>query len=398
MTLNITQDNTRTEQLGSYGAQIIHKLYELAVDSDNTVTLRGTINSASAYEDDVTYLNTEFGPDLTVNATMQYVSFEDANAAKVCAVFFGDGTGVTKAQMASADFSDNNKHDITVNGQTFTNQTFTNVFRACGATKFNEFKYCTGVSQFGPEHGLQGNSTTLEITLPTTCTTIKGYSFLKGAGQTGSAVTTINGINNVTYFNAFALWGSNLTPVELDFTKITGVYQESNATYAYSNKVTGLVKLNSSYNWDSTKQFNVFSGDRGQYVRKLVFPETFIAENVDVSRTNSCNTFIFLTLTPCTNTISGWRNQNWQQNDYPEGARHMYWPDSICPNTSWTNEGSGNYTNTQTGIKLNYMTEPEPLSNYANISEANKDELISYGCTVTGSSLGNYVVKAPNEP
>lgn len=33
------------------------------------------------------------------------------------------------------------------------------------------------------------------------------------------------------------------------------------------------------------------------------------------------------------------------------------------------------------------------LSEYANISEDNKDELISYGCTVTGTS-GNYVVTA----
>jgi hypothetical protein len=49
MNITITQDNSRVEVLGSNGASIIEKLYKLAIDPNNTLTLEGNISSTAAY-------------------------------------------------------------------------------------------------------------------------------------------------------------------------------------------------------------------------------------------------------------------------------------------------------------------------------------------------------------
>lgn len=68
MNITITQDNSRVEVLGSNGASIINKLYNLAIDPNNTLTLEGNISSTSAYADQVSYLTTNY-PDLIINVT-----------------------------------------------------------------------------------------------------------------------------------------------------------------------------------------------------------------------------------------------------------------------------------------------------------------------------------------
>lgn len=69
MNITITQDNSRVEVLGSNGASIIDKLYKLAIDPNNTLTLEGNISSTSAYGYQVDYLNTNYGPDFIVSTT-----------------------------------------------------------------------------------------------------------------------------------------------------------------------------------------------------------------------------------------------------------------------------------------------------------------------------------------
>lgn len=152
--------------------------------------------------------------------------------------------------------------------------------------------------------------------------------------------------------------------------------------------------------WDSTKDFDCI----GQHCEatKVVHLETFVCKNHNFNQANYCNIIIFLnsSIRPFI-YCNGWRNQNLAPAGLtPDGQRHMYWPDSICPQTSdLVNTSSGTYETTVLGetVTLYYCAKPEPLSNYANISEANKDELISYGCTITGSGLGNYIVKTPGE-
>jgi len=51
MNITIKQDNSRVEQLNSNSASIVEKLYELAIDPNNTLTLEGNISGNSAYAD-----------------------------------------------------------------------------------------------------------------------------------------------------------------------------------------------------------------------------------------------------------------------------------------------------------------------------------------------------------
>lgn len=65
MHLYIEQNTGLTENVNS---SIISKLYELAIsgDLDETSDLKGRLHSASGYEDQVSYLNTNF-PDLYIS-------------------------------------------------------------------------------------------------------------------------------------------------------------------------------------------------------------------------------------------------------------------------------------------------------------------------------------------
>ena len=69
MNITITQDNSRVEILGSNGAIIISKLYNLAIDPNNTLILKGNVSTNSAYGDEVDYLNQHYGPDFIVSVT-----------------------------------------------------------------------------------------------------------------------------------------------------------------------------------------------------------------------------------------------------------------------------------------------------------------------------------------
>lgn len=126
MNITITQDNSRIEQLGSNGAAIIDKLYELAIDPNNILTLKGNISTTGAYGFQVDYLNTNYGPNLTVNATNRYIYFEDPNIESYLAsINIGTNGKVTEAQAAAAT--------VVANAANTT------------ITKFNELKYFTSI-------------------------------------------------------------------------------------------------------------------------------------------------------------------------------------------------------------------------------------------------------------
>lgn len=392
MNITITQDNSRIETLGSNGASIIQKLYDLAIDSNNTLTLRGNISSTSAYGDQVDYLNNTYGPDFIVSATNKYLKFEDANAERVCAQYFGDGTGCTISDLANANFA------TTVNGVDFGT-----AFKNAGVVKFNEFKYCTGVTDTSVSNTqpFRNNHTLEEFTLPTSCKTISAYTFC-GSSQEDSIAPKINGIENITYIQNFGFWGwgsgqndedvVSANRMEIDWRNINGVW---NSMYAASNAFKGNVILPKypTDAWTSSRDFSIFTDGRGQYITKIVFPETFICRQCQFSSMYSCNTFIFLTQTPCTEYISMWRNQNWGVGD-----PHLYVPRSLYDTMDSTVLADTSYSEKQytSSIKISYGPTPEPLDNYANISDTNKDELVSYGCTATGST-GNWTIKAPGE-
>lgn len=395
MNITITQDNSRVEVLGSNGASIIQKLYELAIDPNNTLTLEGNISSTAAYADQVTYLTTNY-PDLIINATNLYIRFEDSKAAAVCSEYFGDGTGCTATQLATADFTKS------INGTSFAT-----AFKNAGVQKFNELQYCTNITDtsIGGSWLLQDNTTLQEITLPSSCITVKSYTFKSVASAAGALDVKINGANNIRVIESYGFWGwdnsddfntkdTSKNRLEIDWRNITSCAWEY--FYATSDAFKGVVILpkNPTDQWLSSRNFSVFGENRGGYITKVVFPETFTCKNISGTQMKSCDYLIFLTLTPCNGEIALWRNKNWGA----ESSCRIFFPDSLYNQLDAsvladTSYGSKQYT---PNIKITYGSTPEPLSNYANISDANKDELLSYGCTATGST-GNWTIKAPGE-
>lgn len=52
-------------------------MYQLAMDPNNTVSYSGYLKSNSGYANQVEYLNNTFGPGLRIEATKEYLEFED---------------------------------------------------------------------------------------------------------------------------------------------------------------------------------------------------------------------------------------------------------------------------------------------------------------------------------
>lgn len=129
MNITITQDNSRVEVLGSNGASIIEKLYELAIDPTNTLTLEGQIYTPYAYGYQVDYLNTNYGPDFKVTVDGKYIRFEDPNViTHLSQMNIGTNGMVTEDQAAAVTVISNIENNNTV-------------------TKFNELRYFTNVTE-----------------------------------------------------------------------------------------------------------------------------------------------------------------------------------------------------------------------------------------------------------
>lgn len=128
MNITIIQDNSRQELLDSNGASIIQKLYQLAIDPNNTLTLEGNIDSTTAYGYQVDYLNTNYGPDFKISVANRYIYFEDPNMESYLASMgIGDNGKVTEAQAAAVT--------VIANASNST------------ITKFNELKYFTNITE-----------------------------------------------------------------------------------------------------------------------------------------------------------------------------------------------------------------------------------------------------------
>ena len=88
-------------------SSIISKLYELALDSTN-VTLSGNLQCDHCFENAYDYFTgyvtegVKRFPDLAINVTDgKYISFADSEVNRVLSNWWGDGIGVTNAQMAA---------------------------------------------------------------------------------------------------------------------------------------------------------------------------------------------------------------------------------------------------------------------------------------------------------
>lgn len=175
MNITITQDNSRVELLGSNGAAIISKLYQLAIDPNNTLTLRGNVSSTYGYGDEVDYLNQHYGPDFIVSATNRYIRFQDSEVFNVLmSNNIGDSTGITQQVAAS----------VSSLGTMFRNNT--------SITSFNELVHFTNVTTLGYSGA---------------------YYSPQGAFQGCTNLTSID-LSNVKRIGGGAFWGcTNLTNI-----------------------------------------------------------------------------------------------------------------------------------------------------------------------------------------
>ena len=373
-----------------YNAHVNGNISQELDNNNQKIGLIGTVQADGGYEIQVSTLTSAY-PKFHISVGSYLVLFEDPKAQAVCATYFGDGVGCTANDLANADFTK------TVNGVDFGT-----AFKNAGVVKFNEFKYFTGVTDTSVAYTwpFRDNQTLDEFTLPTSCKTIAAYTFAGGLSE-GSMAPKINGMENVTYLQSFAFWNwsskqtdssvSAARRFQIDWRRINGRWDDM---FAASNVFKGDVILpkHPTDSWTSSMDFNIFNDSRGQYITKIVFPETFTCKDLGLHSTNSLNTIIFLTQTPCNGEISMWRNQNWGVGN----NRHLYVPRTLYNSldlSATANDGLKTYSNV---LKISYGCVPEPLDNYANISDDNKDELVSYGCTATGST-GNWTIKAPGE-
>lgn len=358
MNITITQDNSRIETLGSNGASIIQKLYELAIDSNNTLTLRGNISSASAYEEAVTYLNNTYGPDFTVSATNKYLKFEDAVIETLCVKYFGDGVGVTKQQLNEASII---KY---VDGVRFIDALHDTKFK-----KFNEFQYFTKVTDVTNDY-FSNNTTLEELTLPPTCTKIGVYSFFNTASDNADGFFTLRGTENITEVGFYSLYHAK--GYTLNFNIVSGMYEANGYSVSeFRNCANQYIIFPKNTIANNTTSSNV-GFKKMRVPNTLVFREDFVCNALGLEGENgysSVTNVVFLSTSVPFNSVE-------LHNGGPSTA---YVPSSAVSNYS----GTG-------------FATISTLDAFANISDDNKAILVEAGCTVTGST-GNWTIKAPGE-
>ena len=186
----IIKQNTITENVTS---DLITKLYNIAKGikdyeeqneiEDSQLELQGNLQTVNAFDDEVTYLETKFSPNLHINVTgRRYIKFQDPQVETILkSINVGDGTGITSSDLYSI---------ASLSGS---------VFGGSSITLFNELQY------FNPAILLQANlfagcTSLTEITLPVGTTWIGNSWFnncsnLINIGNTQN-VTSINGLGN----------------------------------------------------------------------------------------------------------------------------------------------------------------------------------------------------------
>ena len=198
MNITITQDDSRVEVLGSNGASIIEKLYKLAIDPNNTLTLEGNISSTSAYGYQVDYLNTNYGPDFIVSTTNRYIDFVDPEFKRIVIEKYStDGVGVTQAQLNA----------ITSIGDPGTSGTFANaITNNTTLTSLADLLKFKGLTSF-PQGLGYGDTNVTEVGIPSSLTEIGNTQFFKDSPLQKIIIEDLNSFLGVGHENH---WGAGI--------------------------------------------------------------------------------------------------------------------------------------------------------------------------------------------
>ena len=145
--LKIEQNNGTIEQVD---ASVVKKLYQLALsrDLDATSNLIGRLHATATYQEYIDELHTEY-PEFYITASKYYLNVGDPEFERICAVNWGDGTGVVQADLEAV--TDSSPYTAFKDNTTITDATgfkyFTNM-SAVGANVASNrapFKGCTSL-------------------------------------------------------------------------------------------------------------------------------------------------------------------------------------------------------------------------------------------------------------
>lgn len=223
MIVTISQGNIQ-ENINS---RIISKLYNLAINQNNTVSYSGNLYSSTGYGEMIDYLNTTFGPDLviTVPTEGRFIKFVDSNVESALQYMLGltSSEGITETMAGEM-----------VIAAGVTNKLKSNL----DIINFPEFKYFTYFNTNPPAELFRGSSNLTNINL-SNVTKTSNYEFsstnLQGAlslprltqlGQNSFAYTKITDIldlgTSITAIPAYCFRDcTNLQSVVIPDTVIT---------------------------------------------------------------------------------------------------------------------------------------------------------------------------------
>lgn len=200
MVININQGNIQ-ENITS---EIITKLYNIAIDPNNTVTYTGNLYSPSGYASQVDYLNNTFSPELTITVPSNglFISFEDPVIESIIKTLLGIGSdsGVTVNQAANA---------------TFTSSTFKDNTSITSFPEFGLFTKANGQNQ--PQSLFSGCSNLTYIDL-------SNVTYLNNSCFNGCSSLSINNqdIENVIVIGNDCFKGSNVSG-DMTFSHLTSI-------------------------------------------------------------------------------------------------------------------------------------------------------------------------------
>lgn len=135
--------------------------------TDGLPVLEGTLSiEGGAYEDDIAEVQGAFG-GITINydPLKMYVKFADKEVQRICAENWGDGTGITEAQVEAVDI---------INTQ-FTQNTEITTFNEL--EKFTKLFAIVPSSSLGDYHGFNGCISLQSIRIPNSVTELGSFAF-----------------------------------------------------------------------------------------------------------------------------------------------------------------------------------------------------------------------------
>ena len=364
-----------------YNAHINGNISQELNNDNQKVGLIGSIQADGGYEIQVSTLTSAY-PKFHISVGSYLILFEDPRVEAVLAKYFGDGTGCTIDDLSSITRGTFQKKIDNKTAWQVLNENNTSY-------AFPELQYFTGMGNNLLFYMMDSEALTnaptgaSDIVLPYNVTTVEPYRLYQYKN-----IRRLRSNGKIRHIDdgGFMGCGSQVILTREDYANGDGIvldFSEMDATSfnqsSFSNNFYGDVILKSGI-WDGTVDFQMPYTN----IKKIVFPSDFDSKSLNF--TNNTDRFvvqrdyIFLGTTPPQHFSTGWPtsfNINGSSGSYT-----FYFPNNSV--SSYNNVGIGESSNSYT------------LSDYANISDDNKDELVSYGCTATGST-GNWTIKAPGE-